>query len=189
MNLPFRANALPLAVIAVGTAVSGVLSGYFLLPPDFAQAGSNPPLFGLFFGPGVFFGVATAAICWWLYHADWKWPLVRSLLWVGASTLAWYIAIMITLNGGDFNSSAILYGLAGLAGSVILGIFFWCFVLHVKVIRLGLAVAAGGLLGVAMSWIVNFGSDSFLPGHGSLYLGFALWQVGVALALIAPRRA
>jgi hypothetical protein len=160
-------------VILLASALSGALSGYVLLGID---------QLGLLLGPGVVFGVTTTALFTWLYRNH---PL-KSLLWFGGSVLSWYVAIRIALPPPDFSQSDTGYTSAGylpagVIGALILTISFWIFVKRISPLRAGVVVGLGGVLALAMQAIMQIETSQSLPFP--LMISFAVWQVGVALAL------
>ncbi|HSX00683.1 MAG TPA: hypothetical protein VLF67_00435 [Candidatus Saccharimonas sp.] len=167
----------PRTLVIMATLLSGGLSGHFLLPNGTQDPGSSN--WGLLYGPGIFFGIAIALACLWLYRRDWQWSLARSLLWVAVSTGAWYLALRIALSESTGTSGFVSYALAGAAGSAILAAAFWALVRHLAFTRLLLTVAAGSVLGIAMNLILMIGL-----GEWAIIAAFIVWQMGVGLALV-----
>ena len=75
---------------------------------------------------------------------------------------------------------------AGILGSALLGMFYWMIIEKISWRRILFAVAMGGALAVVMLGILQ-GSDPIatLP----LMISFAIWQLGVGLALINSKEA
>ncbi len=185
------------AYIALASAVSGALSGYFLLPPSGKDTFNLELIFnvGLLYGPGIFFGIIIGALCLWLYRGRRKWAAPLVLVWAVASVVAWRIALQIALSHFGFSTASdseigsLSYTIAGLVGSFILSAAFWLLIKRIHPARLLLAIGAGAVLGFAMSYIIS-GDNPGYNGLGvtKLIAAFMLWQIGVALALVEPPR-
>jgi hypothetical protein len=151
---------------------------------NFRRPNSSDTLgWGLLYGPGFFFGLATAAVSFWFYRRQRKWPAFRALIWLAISVLSWRIALQVALTG-DSSGAALQYTLAGLAGSAILAPMFLVLFHRIHMIRLGLVLASGGGLGYIMALILQDTSNE--SDVMQTIVAFVIWQVGVALVLIKP---
>lgn len=158
-----------LSIILLATIISGSLSGYFF---------GDQSVWGMSYGPGIYFGLTTAAVFAWLYRS----PMLKLGLWLGASIVSWYLALqtamaMIKVPGGE---GIIGYISGGLLGSLLLSLFFWFLIRRVNRDRIYLTVATGGILAVVMFLILT-GADS--EPTASYMISFVIWQVGVGSAL------
>jgi len=166
-------------VVGVLTALSGAASGHYLVRED------GPGNWTLSYGPGIFFGAATAVAFFLIYKTH---PL-KLILWWGASILSWYLALRVFFMSGnlgfgygsDGSQLNLGYVSAGLTGSLLLTAFFWVLVRRMGLARTGIAILAGGVLGGAMELILSMDETGF--ASATLIASFMLWQIGVALIL------
>jgi len=130
------------------------------------------------YGPGIYFGLATAALFAWLYRS----PILKLGLWLGASIVSWYLALQLAMAMINVPSGGGIIGYVsgGLLGSLLLSIFFWLLIRRVNRERIYLTVATGGILAVVMFLILQ-GADA--EPTASYMISFVIWQVGVGLAL------
>jgi hypothetical protein len=160
--------------MVLATALSGWLSGYFML--------ARNDLF-LDFGPGLLFGIATAAVLFVFY----KTSLLNALLWVVASTVSWYAALHLAMNNPD-PAQIITPSSMTMAGGI--GAFILCVSYSLLVAKIGqtkfiITVLSGSLLGTIMYFVLL--SQGGQINHLLYIISFVLWQVGVGLALTLER--
>ena len=165
------------------TLLSGAISGItFMMIPG-----------ALWVGPGLLFGVATA---WFFRTAKWL-DAVQVMLWVIASSTAWYAAIETYLAYGSNPVNGTPSGgltnmlIAGLVGSGLIAVVLSVLVRRIKPISIVITIVCGVILATIMYEILNFGSGTQLTGgtdgglsYAKLAIAFAIWQAGVGLSLL-----
>jgi len=160
------------------TAISGALSGITF--PTVPGA--------LWVGPGLLFAVTTS----WLF-VRLKWlDNVQSLLWIFASTGAWYLAVRrYAMHAGDIGphpSSDLIYMIeSGLVGSLVLATVFSLLRRKINISNIAATTGAGIAAAAVMNGILTFGTDngsSSLHGYVKFILAFVVWQVAVGLTLL-----
>ena len=159
-----------LIAILSATVLSGALSGIFFTDDSFLAG------LGIFYGPGVFFGVITGALFILVYQTY----FLKALLWAGASTLSWYLALRLYTFLSDGDAGVVNMILAGVAGAILLSSFYWLLIRKISWKRIFLTIASGGL-GAAIMYAVLQGEDAETTLR--YVISFVVWQTGVGLAL------
>lgn len=169
------------------TLIAGAISGVtFMTVPG-----------ALMVGPGLLFGLATA----WVFRSAKWFDFPRALLWVLASTGAWYLAIRNYIshvstsgNAGGYGSDINNMLIAGSIGSAVLVVALSLLIKSANVKGVITTIGAGAALAAVMYAILSSGSGTQLGGAHSLlpyvkFAGaFALWQAGVGVGLLLLKR-
>lgn len=172
------------AVIAA-SLVSATLSGWLLLPDVGLESGGAGSTFGLYWGPGVYFGVAMAAL---LLAFD-KVAPPRLLGWIGVSILAWRLAIetvmsSISLDASDssdtFSGVLKTFIIPGAIGAAVLAVGHGLLVARMRGRWIAQLAIGGAVLGGMMYLSTKPDGDG---GTARIILMFAIWQVGIGLML------
>ena len=171
-----------LPVIVTALIGAGILSGVGLVKSlGGLDRSSSGILF--WFGPGLWFGLVTAPML--ARHLRGRWA--GALIWIGFSIGSWFVAMnvyMMSINMNDETFGFWAMALAGTAGGLLLAIAQKILVVGVSLKRLGLVGALGGVLGIAM-WAILFNGSSSESRSPWVYgLAFAVWQLGVGLAIV-----
>ena len=121
--------------------------------------------------PGIVFGIALGR---WFFVTQ-KTYLMKVLLWVGTSTLAYYIAFYTFFFVGELFDSNIISGFfsAGLVGGMLLAISTKLLIVKLNQKQIVIVALLGGMAGLIFAVEI---ASSFLP-H------FILWQMVVGTTL------
>lgn len=157
--------------ILVATVLSGIMSGIYF-------TGDGSMQWGVLYGPGIFFGVATAGLFIWLR----KTPFLKAALWAGASISSWFAAIQIYIRLPENNGGPIGLVVAGVCGAALLGSFYSMLVREISWQRFVVVVIAGGIMAAIMSTVLQQQDSASALRY---IVSFVIWQVGVGLALAA----
>jgi hypothetical protein len=161
-------------------AISGWISGFGIEYMDQA-ATSAASGWQLNFGPGIWFGLASAVI----FNSYFAQRIGGFIVWMITTLVAWYVAFQIFMISTSFGKDDYLIplGIAGAAGGILLALTFKGLTKKVRFDGVPKIAFVGGLSGIAMLPFID-------QAHGNYPLAFIIWQisVGIALLLWMPRR-
>jgi hypothetical protein len=180
-----------MVAVAAATVASAVLSGWLLLPDISLEEGGGST-FGLYWGPGLYFGAAMAGCL----YAFAKVPIQKCLGWLAVSMLAWRIALEMVLNStltaipsdlsSDSGSSDTLneilrlFLIPGTIGALVIAVGHGLLAARMSGRWVARATISGAVLSIGMYLSSLPGDDG---GTARLILMFAIWQVGMGLTL------